>query len=1181
MRRHRLPQLGVAQADGLAGFLLQAGERVVGPPVAHAGQAFGQLGLQRELEPATARQRALRRRHGQLQAAIDLYQRGLLHRQRHGGDDALAGLERIACTRDGVARLNLPHDGLGAGLRQLRWRGHVPGHFERLAGGNVHGLLVQRQQRGTRRHLHLHGRLRGVAQRDLGAELVVLAHQRRQAADELQVLRGAQRCLAGAELARAQVGHGHDLEGGERIVQRHRDLGLAVGVELQRGLPQQQCVEQLARGRAPAAAARRHGLAAVVAPANDLHLRRGGGHAPTAPLQHGVEQVPAGVGHQLQQGLVHGGQRHLGPGSRLAVGKLGGDGDLRLAAHGVAFLVGRHLHLDLVRLRAHADFRQAQAVGGLGQVHQRGGRHVLAPLEPERRPPLARRLVAPGEEAVPRHLAQAPAQRQHAHVDVGAPALFHLELHRRVLAVEFHHTQVDDALALHRHQRRGEAERHAHLQARGLPGLIAFLFGQQVDAVVVLAAKPQLALARNPDRRGGLRLVAFLVARGHHQLHLAGFVQLGLTQQQTTAVALAGTDGAQVLGFGFVVVAVKATDHALARRGGHTCNGLHRQRHARLRLAVERQRQRLETHTAAAGGPALGLHACHHGSGPQGVGATQGLHLAVRVGIGGLEQQFLRLALGWQVLHGHLASAVFVERHGQLVGDHTAVLAGRGFLVVALGGGRCIALAWRTETEGFVVGVLQLLATHQGRHAHRQVRRTAARHVVDLHVGGHGAHSHQRLLGRRRHAPFEHRQAELLDAEAAGLERLVLAAQLHLVHAQLGGGRNLELALRAAPARGRAAPLQGLGVLLAAAHVGDDQGVGVVRRQGEALAGLGAQQVLHRHRFARAQQRAVKDGVGDLVGPGLVAGRHVEAPRLDAALPVAPGEGHVLHALVQGARADEVGAAPFVLPLASARLGRQVLEARDALRIGRALGQLAALAVGHAHLCARHGLALVQRSHPGGRVLAAQLEMHAQVGNQRRGAHVHGALRAMARVQQRLAQQGRGDLYHRETHRQRNTHHLKGTRVVLGGPGQLQRLHMALPGEQRDHARLHPLAVPVEHRGQRALHVAPRLRTRHHVVVIAPHLAQPGDDFRVAAWLQRVRLQAAHLQRGFHLAQRHWQQCGRVVRRRSFGEALDDAERRRREFGQWRQVARGHGQRKAVGIGQRPARGVLEILRQQ
>ena len=51
----------------------------------------------------------------------------------------------------------------------------------------------------------------------------------------------------------------------------------------------------------------------------------------------------------------------------------------------------------------------------------------------------------------------------------------------------------DDALALHRHQRSGKAKRHAHLELGGLAHLVALLLGQQVDAVVVFTAKPQLA----------------------------------------------------------------------------------------------------------------------------------------------------------------------------------------------------------------------------------------------------------------------------------------------------------------------------------------------------------------------------------------------------------------------------------------------------------------------------------------------------------------------------------------------------------------------------------------------------------------------------------------------------------------------------------------------------------------
>ena len=372
---HGLPQLAVAQAHGLAGLLLQAAERVGRPPVAHAGQApisrASQLGLQRHLQTAPAGDGVCGQRGIDGELAIHLHQRGLLHRERHGGHDALAGLERIGSARSGVARLDFPQDGFGTGLRELRGRRHIPRHFTRFTGGDVHLLGLEFQQRGTRCHFHLHGRLGGVAQRDLRTELVALAHQRRQAADDLQVLCGADAGAARAKQAGRRIGHCHDLEGGQRVVEGHRHLGLAVGIELHGGVPQQQRVEQLACLRTAAAAARRHRLLAIVAPADDFHLRGGSLHAPAAALQHGFEQVPAGVGHQLQQGLVHGGHGHFGVGCRLAAGQRGRDGDLGLAAHRVAFLVGRHLHIDLVGLFAHANFSQAQAEGGLGQIHQR------------------------------------------------------------------------------------------------------------------------------------------------------------------------------------------------------------------------------------------------------------------------------------------------------------------------------------------------------------------------------------------------------------------------------------------------------------------------------------------------------------------------------------------------------------------------------------------------------------------------------------------------------------------------------------------------------------------------------------------------------------------------------------------------------------------------------------------
>ena len=98
--------------------------------------------------------------------------------------------------------------------------------------------------------------------------------------------------------------------------------------------------------------------------------------------------------------------------------------------------------------------------------------------------------------------------------------------------------------------------------------------------------------------------------------------------------------------------------------------------------------------------------------------------------------------------------------------------------------------------------------------------------------------------------------------------------------------------------------------------------------------------MLHRHRFTGTHQRAVKHGVGALVALAVAAGGHVEAPGLNAALPVAPGEGHVGHAIVSGvAHADEIAvrAAVIVFALVAARgAGGQPGDGCAALGVGQA-----------------------------------------------------------------------------------------------------------------------------------------------------------------------------------------------------------------------------------------------------
>lgn len=80
-----------------------------------------------------------------------------------------------------------------------------------------------------------------------------------------------------------------------------------------------------------------------------------------AALQHRIQQVPTVVGHQLQQRLIHGGQRYFGIRCGLAVGQLDLNSHLGLAAHGVTLLVGLDADVQLVGLGADADFCYPQS----------------------------------------------------------------------------------------------------------------------------------------------------------------------------------------------------------------------------------------------------------------------------------------------------------------------------------------------------------------------------------------------------------------------------------------------------------------------------------------------------------------------------------------------------------------------------------------------------------------------------------------------------------------------------------------------------------------------------------------------------------------------------------------------------------------------------------------------------
>ena len=218
----------------------------------------------------------------------------------------------------------------------------------------------------------------------------------------------------------------------------------------------------------------------------------------------------------------------------------------------------------------------------------------------------------------------------------------------------------------------------------------------------------------------------------------------------------------------------------------------------------------------------------------------------------------------------------------------------------------------------------------------------------------------QRGLGHGRDAAGHGGQAEFFHAQiAAGVGGFfafaVFANQLQPVLSQLGRFGNGPLALGHLTAGGIAAPGNGQVDALVATGMDDAQKGGVLLGCTQALGRCVAEEMLHRNRFSGAQQAAIQHGVRHGIQLGIGAGRHVEAPGLNAPVPVAPHEGHIGDALFIGcAGTDEQFF--FVIIRAGQRL--QVLP--NAAGIGLAAGQQFTVFVADGNRCIGHGLAGIE-----------------------------------------------------------------------------------------------------------------------------------------------------------------------------------------------------------------------------
>ena len=217
-------------------------------------------------------------------------------------------------------------------------------------------------------------------------------------------------------------------------------------------------------------------------------------------------------------------------------------------ARGLAHLehvaLGRDFDVERVVAAADLDLGHAELVGGLGEIDERGrpcialDRHVVD--EPEPVADLVDAALQPRVRA--RHFGiDAAAQRERGDEDVRAVAAERSALRSTGdLRVELDDLLPEHAFALDRDEHGRLAERHAHLEVRGLARLVALLLGDQIDAVVVGGLEPPFVVAAHPYARGRVRFAAAVVFRARDEDELARRSRLHRAEHEAARVGRAG-----------------------------------------------------------------------------------------------------------------------------------------------------------------------------------------------------------------------------------------------------------------------------------------------------------------------------------------------------------------------------------------------------------------------------------------------------------------------------------------------------------------------------------------------------------------------------------------------------------------------------------------------------------------
>ena len=492
--------------------------------------------------------------------------------------------------------------------------------------------------------------------------------------------------------------------------------------------------------------------------AHDVHLRRRRLHGIAPPPHHRLEEVPARIAGELEQALVHRGQRDLTPRrGRLPVRGARGDAHAGALARLVHRAVRRHRDLQLEGAPAHLDLGNAELEGGPPEVDERGG--------PD-----------PGDAAADDEGRDEDVRRMRGH---------HRHLDHGLLAAECHDARLEHALALDGDQRRRLAERHAHLQARGVAGLVAPLLRHEVDPVAVADLEPPLVVTGDPHFLVGGDAAAGGIhrCRLQHEPTRGGRHALAIDQPLGIGDAPAERPGpADLL---HVLVGVEAADQALAVGVEGAREDVHLDGRAGDGRAAHVDHGHLSHEALARRRPALGLQADEIGGGPERHPRRHGLGLAARVAELQLGEHVPRRGRLRQALDGGARRARGVEdqrlalvnprRAARPLATGVGRALARIILVQHLVAARAAAHdAFRERAIGErelleALGRRHALGIHLGAEHDGQARRAPAGQVLDAQVEGEFRHGDERRGGRAQHR-FHERHAKLLDLKPPGRE---------------------------------------------------------------------------------------------------------------------------------------------------------------------------------------------------------------------------------------------------------------------------------------------------------------------------------------------------------------------------------------------------------------------------